>query len=88
MRDDVNLKLKRQQCKYQPNTASSSPRNILNKKNNNIRGYVANKATIKGSLILYNTNVLNYFINDHQRLCLLYKNDNSSIIAHSVTHRW
>ena len=30
VRDDVNLKLKRQQCKYQPNTPSSSPRNILN----------------------------------------------------------
>ena len=77
--------LKRQQCKYQPNTASSSPRNILNK-NNNICGYGANERQLKGHL--YNTNILNYFINDHQRLCLLHKNDNSSIIAHSVTHRW
>ena len=50
MRDDVNLKLKSQQCKYQPNTASSSPRNILNKKNNNIRGYGANKRQLKGHL--------------------------------------
>ena len=50
MRDDVNLKLKHQQCKYQPNTASSSPRNILNKKNNNIRGYGANKRQLKGHL--------------------------------------
>ena len=43
--------------------------------------------TIEGSLILYNTNILNYFINEHQRLCMLHKNNNSSIIAHSVTHR-
>ena len=48
MRDDVNLKIKRQQCKYQPNTAS--PCNILNKKNNNIRGYGANKRQLKGHL--------------------------------------
>ena len=50
MRDDVNLKLKRQQCKYQPNTTSSSPRKILNKNNNNIHGYGANKRQLKGHL--------------------------------------
>ena len=50
MRDDVNLKLKRQQCKYQPNTTSSSPRNILNKNNTNIHGYGANKRQLKGHL--------------------------------------
>ena len=43
--------------------------------------------TIEGSLILYDTNILNYFIDDHQRIYLLHKNDISSIIAHSVTHR-
>ena len=42
MWDDVNLKLKGQQCKYQPNPASSSPHNIPNK-NNNIHGYGTNK---------------------------------------------
>ena len=50
MRDDVNLKLKRQQCKYQPNTTSSSLRNILNKNNYNIHGYGANKRQLKGHL--------------------------------------
>ena len=36
---------------------------------------------------LYDTNILNYFINDHQHVCLLHNNDISSILAHSVTHR-
>ena len=85
MWDNVNQILKHQQCKYQPNTPSSSPRNILNK-NNNIHGYGANKQQLKGHL--YDTDILNYFINDHQGLCLLHKNDISTIIAHSVTHRW
>ena len=31
MHDDVNLKLNREQCIYQPNRPSSSPRDILNK---------------------------------------------------------
>ena len=46
MWDDANLKLKCQQCKYQLNTTSSSPHNILNK-NNNIHGYGANKRQLK-----------------------------------------
>ena len=50
MRDDVNLKLKRQQCKYQPNTTSSSLRNNLSKNNNNIHEYGANKRQLKGHL--------------------------------------
>ena len=51
MRDDVILKLKCQQCKYQPNMPDLSSRNILNKNNNNnIHGYGANKRQLKGHL--------------------------------------
>ena len=84
MHNDVYLKLKCQHACTKPKTPNSSARTILNKINN-ISGYGANKRQLKGHL--YDTNILNYFINHHQRLCLLDKNDNSSIITHSVTHR-
>ena len=50
MHDDIYLKLKCQQCMYQQNTPSSSPRNILNK--NDIHGYGENKWQLEVTYII------------------------------------
>ena len=85
MHSVVHLKLRQHACS-KPNTPSSSPRNILNNNNNDVHSYGENnKRHLKGHL--YDTNKLNYFIDDLQHLCLLHKNNNSSIIDHLVTHR-